>query len=60
MVEKEGNEKGVNRGGGPLQARQVAAADGKISETIVTISNIIENAVRVKRGAQDLLEVLEA
>ena len=60
MVEKEANEMGVNRGGQPPPPHQQPAAEGKLSELAATISKIIENAVKVKRGAQDLLEVPEA
>jgi hypothetical protein len=60
MVEKERNETGVNRGGTPPQPHPPPTAEGKLSEIAVTISKIIENAVRVKRDALDLLEVPEA
>jgi hypothetical protein len=60
MVEKEANGKGVDAANTPLHTRPQSAADGKMSQIVATISKIIENAVKVKRGAQDLLEVPEA
>jgi hypothetical protein len=60
MAEKEGNEDGANRSETPLHARQQPTTGGELSELAATISKIIENAVKVKRGAQDLLEVPEA
>ena len=59
MVEKEGNETGAARGGPPPQPHLLPAAGGKLSEIVATISKIIENAIKVKRDALDLLEVLE-
>jgi hypothetical protein len=60
MVEKEANEKGVGEANTPPHTRPQSAADGKTSQIVATLSRIIENATKVKRGAQDFLEVPEA
>jgi transketolase len=60
MVEKEANEKGVEEANTPPHTRPQSAADGKTSQIVATLSRIIENATKVKRGAQDFLEVPEA
>jgi hypothetical protein len=60
MVEKEATEKDARGGGTPPHTRPQPAADGEIPQTIATPSKIIANAVKVKRGPQDFLEVPEA
>jgi hypothetical protein len=60
MVEKEANEKGGEEANTPPHTRPQSAADGKTSQIVATLSRIIENATKVKRGAQDFLEVPEA
>jgi hypothetical protein len=60
MVEKEANEKDVEEANTQPHTRPQSAADGKTSQIVATLSRIIENATKVKRGAQDLLEVPEA
>jgi hypothetical protein len=60
MVEKKANEKDANEVETPLHTRPQSVADGKTSEIVATLSKIIENAIKVKRGAKDLLEVSEA
>ena len=60
MVKKEVNEKGVDGATTPPHTRPQSAADGKTSQIAATLSRIIKNTIKVKRGAQDFLEVLEA
>ena len=60
MVEKEANEKGVNGATTLPHTQPQSAADRKTSQIAVTLSRIIKNATKVKRGAQDFLEVPEA
>ena len=60
MLEKEANEKGVDGATNPPHTQPQSAADGKTSQIAATLSRIIKNATKVKRGAQDFLEVPEA
>ena len=60
MVEKEANENGVGGATTPPHTRPQSAADRKTPQIVVTLSRIIKNATKVKRGAQDFLEVPEA
>jgi hypothetical protein len=60
MVEKEATEKGVEEANTPPHTQPQSAADGKTSQIVATLSRIIKNTTKVKRGAQDFLKVPEA
>ena len=60
MVEKEVNENSVGGATIPPHTRPQSAADGKTPQIVATLSRIIENTIKVKRGAQDFLEVPKA
>ena len=51
MVEKEANENGAGGADTPPHTRPQSAADGKTPQIVVTLSRIIENTIKVKRGA---------
>jgi hypothetical protein len=60
MVKKEVNENGVGGANTPPHTRPQSVADGKTSQIVATLSRIIKNTTKVKRGAQEFLEVPKA